>query len=284
MVPGKMELKYEYKIVERAPPVKRPVGRPRKTPVSTAIFPCLMIAPSALIETTSQLENKNVEVITDDDEEDNENEKSFEKTVVEREGGRALPPKYTVMNKQEKLYLRAFCHIWSKSGEHSGWRIGKQVVDCARSTLLSEAKASTVLALLTEEKKLYEQGKGFRNRRQVEEALRVVKKKKGDYVKVESVEPSKDLPEGRMLDSKHYKELAERALILKNTGGFGPRTVKAVARVMFKEQYSDPDIPEWVPSLSWCTWFLKSVMNYSYRRITGKSPSISSLEKMNILF
>lgn len=68
-----------------------------------------------------------------------------------------------------------------------------------------------------------------------------------------------------------YRDVSTSAMRFKGHPGFGVRLIKIAASVVFAKKYSHLlDNAIWIPSDSWCYWFLHSVMNFSYRRITGK--------------
>ena len=72
------------------------------------------------------------------------------------------------------------------------------------------------------------------------------------------------------LQPQFYKDVIESAGRFKGQPGFGVRLIRVAASVVFENRYSELlDNASWIPSDSWCYWFLHTQMNFSQRRVTG---------------
>jgi hypothetical protein len=196
-----------------------------------------------------------------------------------------------------KAIIRAQSHIWDVRGTHAGFKPNrKQCCAAIKDNLGLTCSPRTIERVYNEEKKLFEDGKGYRTKPNIDKLLREIEAERFEARRNPGeLEDAADLaastaPETLRkmhqykLGPAHRKMVMDLCMPLTGMTGFGVRSVRAAASYVYKTHVANDASPEWVPSLAYCYELMKKDMGYSYRRVTGKRVNDSMSEKQQELF
>lgn len=197
------------------------------------------------------------------------------------------------------MIIRSRAHLWDKTGKHMGWQ-------CNRKSFGEEQKEQfglqctgrTVQRVYDDEKAKYNDGKGFRERPDIDALLRSLREEREEAARTpgeaedEAELKASKCPEAfhrlrqYKLQPEHRKMVVEICKPLTGMPGFGLRSVRVAASHVYRTHVAllNPDAPEWVPSQTYCYQLLHKDMEYSYRRVTGKRVNEAMSAKQKELF
>ena len=177
----------------------------------------------------------------------------------------------------------SYTHMWSKNGEHIGFRNAKGLMDICKESLNVSIATSTANRWILKEKKLYAQNKGHRTQPHTVQLIQQYKKQKE---LLDGTEPQFSNSKSKQLIFKRewYAELIEAIRIVEGIVGFGPKLVGAIVEDIMERKEDTHQVDM---SYQWVLWFMSTLNPPLVRRkiTSGKvAPHVTEdIERLHLL-
>lgn len=190
--------------------------------------------------------------------------------------------KYGYTHPLIRILFKNLMHVWSREGKHLSWRTTKEYQLAVLQNLHHAISDTTAWRQLRDELRLWNlpapDKYSIDGRQCLRERPKMVKVIMNDLVQTRreaqamnsDTEPCFHQGRPFVFLEVWYQLLIETLEDVLDIPGFGPDMVAYYAANIYREKMAlDCDDGEWVPSTSWCTWFITKKMGLTPLRQNG---------------